>query len=204
MSATQARKSYGFQNAGAMSDHVEAAIQHAQCIRESIDKLSVIREHSVLEALGVPYESDESDCDESRDGEPIVTTESDPDLRNVDELVTTVKQVILQGNYNWFNILTTVSCLQSCSFQTIEHIAHATEDLEINGCNKKQLQTSFEALRADQMFNDQHRQRQVAILNGDIVTDSESDDPTAIQSASTPLDESLKALVQKRRKSILR
>jgi hypothetical protein len=47
-------------------------------------------------------------------------------------------------------------------------------------------------------------QREANMRNGDIVTESESDDPDAIHSSQTPLDPGLKKLIEKRRRSIRR
>ena len=65
MTATQARKQFGFEH---MNDRSRWAIKHAQYIRQAIDKLARTKEHAVLRALGIdPNEGECTSSDESTD-----------------------------------------------------------------------------------------------------------------------------------------
>ena len=66
------------------------------------------------------------------------------------------------------------------------------------------LEISHEAFLADEKFNSTQRTKHADSLNGCVITDSESDDPDAIEKATTPLDPSLKDNIQKRRATIKR
>lgn len=54
----------------------------------------------------------------------------------------------------------------------------------------------------DEQLNAEIKSREVNAINGDIVTDSESDDANKVCRIKTPLDDSMKKLIQKKRKSI--
>ena len=53
ISATQARKHFGFENMLERSRRVEACIDHAVFIRKAVDKLARSKERSVLMSLGI-------------------------------------------------------------------------------------------------------------------------------------------------------
>lgn len=55
---------------------------------------------------------------------------------------------------------------------------------------------------AQKEFNDDSREREVKAINGEVVTDSESDNPNQISEIKTVLDEKMKLLIQKRKLSI--
>ena len=65
VTATQARKQFGFEHMNQRSKRVEEALKHAQYIRQAIDKLARTKEIAVLRALGIDLT--ESDCDTSSD-----------------------------------------------------------------------------------------------------------------------------------------
>ena len=63
------------------------------------------------------------------------------------------------------------------------------------------LSILLEAYRMEKEINC-NLQRQADQLNGCIISESDSDDPSAVHTSKSPLDPNLKALVLKRRKSI--
>ena len=66
------------------------------------------------------------------------------------------------------------------------------------------LQNSYKAFCAELEVNREEQIRKEAVLNGDIITDSDSDDPDNIHKAKTPFDESLKNVIMKHRMAIKR
>ena len=58
LSATHARKQFGFQDISRQVKDVEETFKQCQSIRDSIDKLANIQEISLLISLGIPVPSD--------------------------------------------------------------------------------------------------------------------------------------------------
>ena len=212
MTATQARKQFGFEHMNDRSRRVEEALKHAQYIRQAIDKLARTKEHAVLRALGIdPNEgectsSDEStDEDESEEFEP--NKENDCSLHLRDNIPGTTELI----KTSQFNVFEVIACLQSQCSASVSPIQVCNELLELLELNKlelekreaEQLKISCEAFRVDDEINSCLRRRVADAINGDIVTDSESgDDPDVVSKASTPFDESVKSLIMKKRSSI--
>ena len=67
LSASAARKFYGFSDMTQRADRVERAIEEAQCIRENIQSLAAIQDKAVLLSHGInlPSSSSSSDSEES-------------------------------------------------------------------------------------------------------------------------------------------
>lgn len=78
------------------------------------------------------------------------------------------------------------------------------EELDITSNEKKKLKISHEAFIAEEDANAVHKQRQADQMNGLIVTESESDDPGAIQDATSVTDASVRDIVIKKQDSIKR
>ena len=72
-------------------------------------------------------------------------------------------------------------------------------ELDITSNEKKQLKISHEAFLAEEDINALHKWHQADQMNGLIVTESESDDPGAIQDATNVMDESITEIVIKKR-----
>lgn len=94
MSATQARKNFGFEKMASRSEKVEQAIEHARYIRSSVEKLSKIKEKAVLRNLGIDW-GDDSSSDESVENEileepPMLPVFTQEEL-NVGEMTKLVK-----------------------------------------------------------------------------------------------------------------
>ena len=118
VSATQARKQFGFEKMLERSKRVEACIDHAQYIRKSIDQLAMSKERSVLLSLGInPDPSDSSDV-ESTD----VSTDEDDYSSGFDRSqsqlqacsrdcqisLAQLSEIVKQSECNWFEVVTRV------------------------------------------------------------------------------------------------
>ncbi len=123
---SRARKEFDFDCIAARASRVEECIKEAQTIRESIDKIAMIRDKALLITLGLqdcePCLSDnESSCDSSCDSED---SESVP---NVDPSIhipppETLIEILNTAQYNWFElykvrklfvVLISVNCIRN-------------------------------------------------------------------------------------------
>ena len=87
---------------------------------------------------------------------------------------------------------------------TTEVLMNKLEELDITSNEKKKLKISHEAFTAEEDANAVRKQRQADQMNGLIDTESESDDPGAIQDATSVMDASVMEIVIKKRDSIKR
>lgn len=170
-------------------------IKHAQYIRESIKKLAGLKKrlfynHSdwIVEIVALT---------------PSILMSQ-----------TTRNPVVKQLNLVlliWYNLLKIVSSTSYFEIfhrvgnaATTEELMSKVEELNIASNEKKKLKISHEAFLAEEDVNAVHKQRQADQMNGLIVTESESDDPGAIQDATSVMDESIREIVIKKRNSIKR
>ena len=201
LSATQIRKQCGFESMTERSKVVEDTLQHAKYIRESIDKFAKSKDHSMLKALGVPSDAVDSDSstDQSTDDEQSADdlSESDQQMESVQYDLPTLVEIARNSLFNFFEIAEQLNkCLLSHS-RVLELLKPELTQEEYN-----QLQISYEAFCLDEQLNAEIKLREANAINGDIVTDSESDDANEVCQIKTPLDDSIKKLIQKKRKSI--
>ena len=167
----------------AYAERAEASIQHAKYIREAIDQIARMCQHTSLEVLGIPSEhcdtsDDDDDEDDDDDNE---CRDGSTDFEILSELVEKVESIFHSSNYNWFEIVSSVPELQCVSFEIIQHVANCIHSSEVIGNSERtQLQVSFESFCADMEINSEIQEREAAAIDGDIVTDSEIVDADSI------------------------
>lgn len=208
LSATQIRKRYGFENMKERSKQVESTLQHVKYIRESIEELAKSKDRSMLKALGIPEFSEDGDSstDDSTDEEDQAEVgDSEPCQHhgtaheNCEYDVPQVLEIIRKSLFNYFEIF---ERLRECpmSYSSLVELVQT----ELTQQERDQLQISYEAFTLDEELNTSLKFREVNAINGEIVTDSESDDAEDICHVKTLLDDSTKQLIEKKRKSIKR
>ena len=216
VTATQARKQFGFEHMNQRSKQVKEALKHALYIRQAIDKLARTKELAVLHALGINLA--ESDCDtssgestdEDEQFEPynlsLNQTNSSFCLRNN---LPGATELIKSSHFNVFEIIARLQCTNDENYisptKICEELTELLEldELKLDKNETEQLRISCEAYRVDEEINSVFKERAAGVLNGDIVTDSESDiDPDVVSKASTPFDGPVKALIKKKCASI--
>ena len=219
VTATQARKQFGFEQMNQRSKKVEETLKHAQYIRQAIDKLARTKELAVLHALGVDMvesdcdsSSDESTADEDEECEPcnLLINRSDSVLCLRNDLAGLVELV----KASQFNVIEIVTRLQrtyneKCISPTkiCEELTELLEldELKLDKNETDQLRISCEAYRVDDEVNTVFKERVAGILNGDIVTDSESEaDPDVGSKVKSPFEDSVQALIKQKHASIKR
>ena len=202
LSATQARKQFGFENMTQRTKKVEDVIAHVEYIRTAIEKLAMTKELAVLRNLGLTCNDKESSdsenedsgsCDE--DGQSLTTCE--------DVTPQELTSLVQESQLNWFEIAEKLENTHGHQCPHVKELSKFINSLEISMKEKEQLRISYEAFTLDEQFN-LNNQREASMYNGDIVTESKSDDPDTINNSQTPLDPALKKIIEKKRTSIKR
>lgn len=202
LSATQMRKQYGFESMNERSKVVDTALQHAKYIRESIEVLAKSKDRSVLKVLAIASDESDSITDESTDDDDQDATgdqEPQQQFEAVQHDVAKLVEIVRSSLFNYFEI---VERLPGCPLSNSSLLELVKPELPRE--ENDQLLISYEAFCLDEELHATIRLREVNTINGEIVTDSESDDADEICHVMTPLDDSMKALIQKKRKSIKR
>ena len=213
VSATQARKHFGFENMLERSRKVEACIDHAKYIRKAVDELARSKEKSVLMSLGIqsdPSDSSSGSADESTDEDDYYSgldrNQSQVCSLHWEDLSLKLCEIVVQSEFNWFEVVARVEALVGLddSDAVMTQLSSSIDKLRIGKKEKRMLEISREALLVEEEFNSFQKTRHADAVNGCIVTDSESDDPDTIEKAQSPLDPLLQDVIQKRRGAIKR
>jgi hypothetical protein len=158
LSTTQACKAFGFQNLSSRLSQVENAIKHAQCIRESIDKLARTKEKALLQSFGL-------ECrDSSSDSEYSDVTDDEEPCREGAQLTCSVAdmtKLVKDCEFNYFEVFHRV-----VNAVTTEELMSKLEELDITSNEKKKLKISHEAFIAEEDVNAVCKRRQADQMNG--------------------------------------
>ena len=200
MSATQARKNLGFERMASRSEKVEQAIEHATYIRSSVEKLSKIKEKAVLRNLGIDW-GDDSSSDESVDDEILEEPPLLPEFTQEELDVGEMTKLVKDSLFNWFEIDERLQKIYGWDKSQLQKLSQSIDSLQITSREKEMLSVSLEAYRLEEEISC-NLQREADEVNGCIVSETDSDDPSAVHTSKSPLDPDLKTLIQKRRKAI--
>ena len=196
LSATAARKQFGFDNMTTRSQRFEDAINEIRATREAIDSLCKIQEKVALAEYGIYISSDSEDM---TDGEETSLTDIDSsENERCNPKVVAVEDAIKMATaakFNWFEIA-----------QETEHRNEAIcfESLCSALPQKEQelLIESHSAYLCIEKSDLPEQQHTVDAFNGLIVSESEEDNPDI--NLSTQLSEETKLMLKKRIASIRR
>lgn len=215
MTPTSVRRLYGFERMQARATSVEAALSDVQQIREAITDLANIEDESVLARFGIEMQGDSS-TDESDEEETL----SSQDLENLsfswpaqqpcddhhqdsgrDADPVDMKLLLEESKFNWFEFVEQLHC-HHVSTDT-EKLFNEVLQLGLDGPDLQLVKQSHLAyLAAEADVKDQTRTARA--VNGEILTESESDDPEAYVGLTDVLSEAGKSLVAKKRAAIRR
>ena len=207
LTSTGARQKYGFERMYERTKHVEECLEAAFSIREAINKISQVQNKAIVNAMGLVYsDSSESDTDDSEIesilSPPLQLESNDTTLPSYD----TLKKVLEDGQYNWFMVVDVLEQSVHCEDSVMESILKKFYsymlDLQINPQQKNLLSTSYEAHHISMQDADQCRI--AASLNGDIVSDSESDNPEDYVGLTSVTSEGARQIITRKRKAIAR
>ena len=202
---TEARRRYGFQHMKRNAKEVEDALDEIQCIREAIADLASVEDTALLQSFGIDVEtsstSSESESDPEEDKE--LSQLEHVTVREIFESVDDLQGLLKKCNYNWFEFLV---ALEKLLHKDVSPISKALFDAIATHCNPDDMELVCQSFAAYSVTEDhQYEQNRIArVINGEIVSESESDDPEAYVGVSQPLDESGKALIAKKRRAIQR
>lgn len=205
LTPTSARKQFGFERMKERSECVQECIQEARNIREAIDKLAAVQDDALLMSMGFSaLSTSESEADLEDDtavsiplnpsatSTPVVTVPS----------FNTLHEALKNGRYNWCVVADFLEReLPDCDIQIhLNEFYEKVSDLPLSAANKELLATSYSAYRMSQPSPEESRT--ASILNGDIVTDSESDDAADYAELHSLTSDRAHRIVSKRRRAL--
>lgn len=184
---------------------MEKTLSKVQEIREAISDLASIEDKALLQSFGLEEEAKSSSSESEEEG-PMDNSEegSRASEQQAFDITEDLKTLLRRCDLNWFEF---VECLQnekqkdvsSMSAELFESVAQCGLDEREMGL----LKVSYLAFSAAE--EDTNEQNRIArAVNGEIVSESESDSPEAYVSVSDPLSAAGKELIAKKRAKIQR
>uniref|UniRef100_A0A1X7UXW5 Uncharacterized protein n=1 Tax=Amphimedon queenslandica TaxID=400682 RepID=A0A1X7UXW5_AMPQE len=181
LSSTQARAKFGLENMNLRAKNVKDCLILAQYIRTAIKTLAFTTDKAMLRSLGLSCGNEELSSESSDEESSDVLLNATVPLLSL--LLTAfslndMKVIIQECQRNWFKIVEQLETTYGTQCSHINHLEESIGHLNISVCEKEKLRVSYEALllnKKDQAAS----QREADIYNGEIVTESDSDDPDA-------------------------
>ena len=177
LSATSARKHFGFEGVSKKVKGVENVIQEIEDIRSAYESIANVQEKATLAQFGIEYKDDSESSTGSSE------TDSDVDSADVELPPESIANfplekmlaVLKTRQCNWFELVSTVeemdidpNCLESYYELVSSHFSE--HELRL-------LQQSHAAYLHSEKYEAPQQVREAAALNGDIVSESDSDNP---------------------------
>lgn len=212
LSITSARKHFGFDNLAERVKKVEDSIEEVLDIRQTVENLSRVQDKAIMLSMGfVPSDdssdefedtSDEGSYEASEELEMIADTQIQPSTSA--ELL----QILKDSFFNWFQLVSVVIEMNShiseeSIIDSLECFFTLAMNDELGDGDKALLVQSHQAFNCDR-DRCQIVDREAAAFNGQIVTDSESEDPDQYLGLHDVTSDKAKALITKKRKSLRR
>ena len=199
VSQTQARHRFGFESMSKRSAKVEQVLVEVERIHEAVDDLAKPQDMALLETFGIHSQ-------ESNDSESELNIDECPGQSGGSVIPSDVLKMSLESsNFNWFECIHQLKSQFSIDTTTklTQTILHQLPDLKLSKQQEQLVLLSVQAFIAAK--NDQCEDERVArMVNGDIVTDSESDNPEDYCGLKNVLSETGRTFITKRRASIKR
>lgn len=198
MSQTEARCKFGFESMSKRAEKVEQVLEETETIREAIDDLARTQDKVLLETMGIAGEV--SSDEESNESDTEECTEPSQDVS-----CEILKTSLESSNFNWFECIDQLE--SQCSGETASKFTETfLENLPALNLKKEQellAVNSYHAFLAAKC--DVYEEERLArMLNGEVVTDSEADNPDDYVELNNVVNESSRKLIAKRRKAIKR
>ena len=173
LSATGARKHFGLDTMQQWMKNVEHALQEIQDIRVAYESVASIQESATLAQFGITLEKESSESDIS---------ESEPDDTVEESLTSDIffsRQNIIDGlqraNWNWFHVIAIAEENGVSVSQVDSEYANIVSNLTEPELSL--LRQSHDAFVETHQTEDAMQEREAAAVNGDVVSESESDNP---------------------------
>lgn len=204
MTPTQARQMYRFEHMAQRAKKVENCISEAPKIRETIESLATIEDTAFLATLGIlpDYSDEESDCEELEDADSSEPKDLLPDTSEVAPgalSLEDLKVLVDSSQYNWFDM---IERAEECHGV---HVGEVASQLEVAlseprrfGLDEHQLQLLLQSKHAFHMAeSDAYADGRIArAIKGEVVTDSELDNPEDYVHLQDPLSKEGRVLVK--------
>ena len=196
MSQTAIRRKYGFEQMQQHAASVEEAIEEIQNIRESINDLANIEEKALLLQYGTVLSesssSSTSNSEESSVQEQMLSTAKIPLNTNPAYL----KSLMTSSNGNFYDVVeetgTDMESDIDLLYEALLKVSKDPNEVHI-------LQESYMAYKCVHNDTCSYKQDRTArSLNGEIVSDSESDNPECYVGITDPLSDKAKHLIAKK------
>ena len=174
-SQTSARKTLGLEEMNRRASEVERCIAEAKTIREAIEQIVEDEVHSIC--LSDSDSDCESDYAEKREAVPLTQEAKDYFI-----------ETLRKSDYNWFELLSQV---ESCPFLNYESLLETffrnRTECEFTPNELNLVEQSFFAYKSDEEQYAYDRKLVERLVNGEVVTDSESDNPDLYNSKNKAL-----------------
>ena len=201
ISFTAARRRYGFSSISQSVAKIEEAISDAMKIKEAIHDISVIQDCSLLMQFGlVDQESSSSSEDESEvvspDEDFIYARQTFPrEICNLPEDY--IRDVLKQSDYNWFEVCDRLEQ----EFPNSNICSKVSSMIPVLGLKEDELSliTQSSQAFAEADTTNYELERIANMINGDVVTDSESDDPEQYVGINDPFSSNAVKVIAKQR-----
>ena len=201
ISASKARKKYGFERMGERTAVVEASLMEAQKIREAVEDLAQTQDKAVMKAYGIVDLVDSSDsCSESDQEKEPPQDEITPLSA---DMLSTLTSILIQSLFNWFEFQEkSLNVLEGGNKQLLSQFCKNISQCGFEEHELDLIKQSHDAYFASEA--EEYTQKRVQnAINGDIVTDSESDNPDCYIGLD-PKSEHGKIVIAKKRAAIKR
>ena len=205
MTPTQARHQNGFQDIASHASAVEGTIVEAKRIREAIDDLAHVQNNALLATFGIEVhvESNESEEEAGKINDESMSESDHSSYTGPEgeELMT----LLQESHLNWFEFCERVETQfhTQLALAAMEALFSNISKAELNPKELQLTSQSYDAYLAGR--NEGYEQDRIARgVNGEIVSESESDDPEEYTRVTDPLSDKGKSLIVKKRAAIQR
>ena len=213
LTSSAARRLYGWERMSERLVVVEESLREAKALRDSIEDLCLTQEHALLRSLGIEPETSDISDDDSGSGSDqitdIATELSDSGSGSSIPCEKKLNETLEKSQYNWFEVV--MNSLDECDSDDEEAVVKQLDiyyssilKSEVLNCEqRKLLEQSHNAFVCDRERRLPLARSQAAAINGDVVTDSDSDDcEEYLHLESTSVR--AKALILKKRRTLKR
>ena len=193
-----ARRLYGFDNIQELSREVEDCIADAKKIREDVENLAYHQDRAMLECYGLCDSSDEDSGAECSVPE-IEDLGAECSVRMLHEQYPNHRSLMLvlkASKFNWFDFLDKMDNADTEQLDDhLEEFRTHIQQFQFDSHEKEALKLSYDAYLASkgELYRDE---RIVRSVNGEIVSETESDNPIDY------IEMSRTSLIEKKRRAI--
>ena len=211
ITSNQAQKHFGLSNMAPRALEVEKSITEVKEIRDAVDNLANTQDSALLATYGI-FDEESSNCgsSENESSDELAVDENNQKFSLSDDILF---ETLKMSEYNWFELVERTEAATEDTFDNnarkeLDGFYKRISQFGLTDVESQKVNMSYGAFLAaeDDM---QSEERICRIINGEVVTDTESDDPEAYVGlkddfSKTSLSEASIALVKKKRISIRR